>query len=134
MRETLTAAVFLTGDSELDELLEAARSKYLSPQLNVRHEALEKMWDAWERLKTIEPGKDKQASVSALLDRAAAEPNFRGALEKEARELTDIGNKFRIRHSETSQVRLELDEQVDYLFHRLFSLIRLLLRSTRRGT
>ena len=65
--------------------------------------------------------------------KAAAEPNFYKRLEDEAHELTSIGNNFTIRHSETYQVPLELSEHVDYLFHRLFALIRLLLRTTGRG-
>ena len=135
LREALASAVFQTDDTDLDSLLEAARTKYLNPSLTVRQESLEKLWDAWERLKTIElPGKGKKAlSVTALLDKAATEPTFRETLEDEARELTDIGNKFRIRHSETDKVPLELSEHVDYLFHRLFALIRLLLRTAGRG-
>ncbi len=133
LRDALKSAVFQTGDAELDLLLESARTKYLDPDPKVRRDSLEKLWDAWERLKTIEPGKDKKASVEALLNKAAAELNFRERLEKEARELTEIGNKFRIRHSETDRAPLELSEHVDYLFHRLFALIRLLLRTTGRG-
>lgn len=132
LRERLVPAVFRTGDDELDSLLETARSKYLDPDVNVRRESLEKLWDAWERLKTIEPGKDKKASAKALLHRAAAEPTFRDSLEREACELTRIGNTFQIRHSETTQVALELSEHVDYVFHRLFALIWLLLRTTGR--
>jgi hypothetical protein len=75
-----------------------SRQKFLNRSLNVRRESLEKLWDAWERLKTVEPGKDKKASAKALLDKAAVEPNFRNKLEQEARELTDIGNTFMIRH------------------------------------
>ena len=131
--EAFLNAQFNTGDNELNGLLEAARTKYLDPDLAVQREALEKLWDAWERLKTIEPGRDKKASVTALLRRASAEANFRHALDREARELTDIGNQFRIRHSETSQVPLENGEHVDYLFERMFAMIRLLLRMTSRG-
>ncbi len=133
LREALASAMFRTGDGELDSMLETARVKYLDPAPEVRRESLEKLWDAWERLKTVEPGKDKRESSKALLDRAAGEPTFREALEREAEELTRIGNKFRIRHSETYQVPLKLSEQVDYLFHRMFALIRLLLRTTGRG-
>jgi hypothetical protein len=134
LREGLTSAVFHTGDGELDSLLEAARTKFLDPDLTIRKESLEKLWDAWERLKTIEePGKDKKTSTKTLLDRTANEPNFREVLEREAKELTDIGNNFRIRHSEVTKVPLQNSEQVDYLFHRMFSLIRLILRATGRG-
>jgi hypothetical protein len=133
IRAPLVTSVFNTGDPELNSLLSAARVKYLDPDPNVRRESLEKLWDAWERLKTIEPGRDKAASTAALLNRASSEPTFRATLENEARELTSIGNKFRIRHGETTQVPLELNEHVDYLFHRLFSLIRLLLKTTGRS-
>ncbi len=122
--QALKSAEFNTGDTELDSLLESARAKYLDPDYMVRRDSLEKLWDAWKRLKTIEPGQDKKNSVAALLDRAAPEPAFRDALDKEARELTRIGNVFRIRHSETTQVPLEFNEHIDYLFHRLFALIR----------
>jgi len=135
LREALASAVFQTGDTYLDSLLEAARTKYLNPDSTVRKESLEKLWAAWERLKTIEqPGKDmKASSITALLKKAATEPNFYKTLDTEARELTRIGNDFTIRHSETHKVPLELSEHVDYLFHRLFALIRLLLRTTGRG-
>jgi hypothetical protein len=67
----------------------------------VRRESLEKLWDAWERLKTLEPGKDKKASTTALLDKVSSEPMFRAYLEHEATRLTEIGNTFMIRHTES---------------------------------
>jgi len=127
--EEVRRAAFQTGDSTLDTLLEAARAKFLSPDSATRREALEKLWDAWERLKTLEPGADKKASAAVLLDKAADERNFRDVLEQEARTLTEIGNSFRIRHSETSQVEIRTEDQVDYLFHRLLALILLLIRA-----
>jgi len=127
----LKSAKVVTGDTELDALLEAAKKKYLDPDLRVRKEALEKLWDAWERLKTIEPGDDKKESVASLLNKCATEVHFRTTLEKEATELTRIGNTFRIRHSETTQVPLESSDHVDYLFHRLFALIYMILGSVK---
>lgn len=132
LHEALAATVFKTGDGALDQLLEAARQKFLNHALDVRRESLEKLWDAWERLKTLEPGKDKKASTGALLKKAAAEP-FRARLDQEARELTDIGNSFMIRHMETDKVPIVDSAHVDYLFHRMFSIIRLLLKKSRRG-
>lgn len=127
--EELRRAAFDTGDATLDGLLEAARARFLSPDPATRREALEKLWDAWERLKTLEPGTNKKASATALLDRAAIEPNFRDTLGQEATSLTTIGNRFRIRHSETTQVEIQSEDQVDYLFHRLLALILLLVRA-----
>lgn len=128
LREALAVGTFSTGDNTLDSMLEGARKKFLDPNPAVRREALEKLWDAWERLKTIRPGADKKASVTALLNQACSEPRFRTDLEDEGISLTKIGNTFQIRHSETSQVPLTRDAHVDYLFHRMFALIWMLLK------
>lgn len=133
LHETLAETVFHTGDAVLNELLEVSRQKFLNRSLAVRLEALEKLWDGWERLKTVEDGSDKKQRVKTLLDKAAAEPNLRERLEKEAIELTDIGNKFMIRHTETDKVPIVDSAHVDYLFHRMFSIILLLLKSSGRG-
>lgn len=133
LQEALAETVFKTGDAELDRLLETAREKFLNKSLDVRKEGLEKLWDAWERMKTVEPGKDKKAQATALLDKATSEPNLRARLEKEAMELTEIGNNFMIRHTETTKTPITDSAHVDYLFHRMFSIIRLLLKSSRRG-
>jgi hypothetical protein len=92
LRTTLSASSFKTGDTVLDGLLETARAKFLSDDAALRREALEKLWDAWERLKTLEPGRDKKDSTRALLDKVTSESNFRRTLEREANELTSIGN------------------------------------------
>jgi hypothetical protein len=131
LHESLATPAFKTGDAILDELLEAARSKFLNRSFDTRRESLEKIWDAWERLKTLEPG-DKKRSVKALLDKTATEQNFRARLENEARELTEIGNSFMIRHTETDKTPIKISGHVDYLFLRIFALIRLVLHMTGR--
>lgn len=127
LREELESVIFASGDSDLDRLLNAARLKFQDPAPDVRKEAVEKLWDAWERLKTVFPG-DKRASTKALLDSAVAEPILREHIEREARELTDIGNAFMIRHTETSKVPINDNRHVEYLFHRMFALILMILR------
>ena len=133
LHEALTSVVFMSGDKDLDALLENARHKFLSHDVQVRRESVEKLWDAWERLKSIENPDNKQDSTTKLLDRASVEPKFRQVLEVEARALSDIGNGFMIRHTEVNKGPIEAGEHVDYLFHRLFAMIRLLLRSTNTG-
>jgi len=114
-------------------MLETARRKFLDPNESARREALEKLWDAWERIKTI-GGVDKKSGIATLLDQAAEtnDTKFRKMLEEEAKKLTDIGNTFQIRHSETNQELLCSSDHIDYLFHRLFSLIYLILRAAQR--
>jgi hypothetical protein len=134
LNEALVAASFTTGDAPLDGMLGDARRKFLSPDEGVRREALEKLWDAFERIKTLEHGAGKAAQAKLLLDKAAGaeSPKFREMLEREASALTGIGNSFHIRHSETNQEPLSSSQHVDYLFHRLFAFIALLLRATNR--
>jgi hypothetical protein len=127
------AAVFHTGDETLDGFLEQARAKYLNHEQAVRYEGLERLWDAFERLKTVETGADKRAQAEALLTEAAPKPEIRERLRTEMSELTSIGNKFLIRHTETDKVPIESDEDLDYFFGRMFMLIRRLLRGTGRG-
>ena len=134
LRDELREAEFNTGDEETDRLLEAARERILLPGEDDRRDALEKLWDAFERIKTIEPGPDKRVQANRLLDRTATAPRFRGFLGDEAMALTEIGNRLRIRHSETTQEAVQTLEQIDYLFHRMFSFVRLVLRATRRGS
>ena len=131
LREGLISTQFHTADEELNRILEKARYKFLSPDTAIRNEALEALWDAWERLKTLGTGSDKKAQIKSLLDQAAGGPSskFRDSLELEAKELTNIGNNFQIRHSEKNQERLTKSEHVDYLFHRTFSLIQMIIRT-----
>ena len=135
LREELASVQFRTGDNELNRMLETARGKFLNHDEVTRREALESLWDAWERLKTLGKGSDKKSQVTALLDDTAgsSSPKFRKALEQEAKELTSIGNSLQIRHSETNQERLARSEHVDYLFHRLFALIHVILRTNDRS-
>ena len=114
-------------------MLRIARQRILLPRDGERRDALEKLWDAFERIKTTEYGKNKKAQAERLLDRTANSPRFREFLGQEAKTLTEIGNSLRIRHSETTQERVQTLEQIDYLFHRMFSFLRLVLRATGRG-
>lgn len=125
--EVVCRAVFRTSDDKLDELLYEARAKFLSPHLRIRKEALERAWDAWERLKTVKDA-DKKQGTRALLDDCSSEPNMREILETEARLLTDFGNRFHIRHSETNQTSITDEDHVDYVFQRIFAMLLLVLR------
>jgi hypothetical protein len=122
-----------SGDALLDTLIADACANFKDPAPKARQEATEKLWDAWERLKSLEISEDKRLSVGRLLDYASSEPIFRALLEGEAKSLTDIGNKFHIRHFETNRVALSQPEQFDYLFHRLYALIHLLLFNRQRS-
>jgi hypothetical protein len=122
-----------SGDHTLDTLLKEASTKFRDPAPQSRADAVQKLWDAWERLKSLDVEGNKRMSVAKLLDTAAPERTFRALLETEARALTEAGNTFHIRHFEADKVALDDPEHGDYLFHRLFALMHLLLYSRRRS-
>ena len=126
--EDLKRAIFRTGDRTLDNMLDECRAKFSDRNPLVRREALERLWDGWERLKSLADPGDKKRSIKIILDATAAEPSLRARLEGEATELNSIGNSHLIRHSEVNQVPVIDVDQVDYLFHRLFAMIQLILR------
>lgn len=126
--EILFQMPFSSGDSTLDSLLQEAKDKFHDPNIAERKISIEKIWDAWERVKSLENPNNKRDSTRRILDYSATEPNYRQILEEEARCLTDIGNNFRIRHSEVSKIEIERESQIDYFFYRMYSLIALLLR------
>ena len=133
-----------TGDETLDGYLTDAMSLIRSRAANDREQALRKLVDAFERLKTVDyqEGKtiaekpNKKELVARLLDQVAppaAHPVWRGHLDQESRNLTEIANTMQIRHSETYQEPLQ-PEGADYLFTRYSAFVFHILRQTGRLT
>jgi hypothetical protein len=132
LAQALSASRPSSGDAETDRLIDAARKLVISVKPDDRQDALEKLWDAFERLKTLGPGSNKKEQADRLLDRLARPGSqLRTKLGEEAHALTAIGNALRIRHSEKTQETLETDAQRDYLFHRMFAFINLALTALR---
>lgn len=118
-------------EPRLEELIQNAINRFRSPRLDERRIALEKLWDAFERLKTIEIPEEKRKKQSAdiLLSKASfGQTPFQAILENECKALTDIGNKYQIRHFEKYTEQILSENHLDYLFYRMYSLISLLLR------
>ena len=123
----LRAAEYDTGDSVLDALLDEARSRFVDRRPGSRRDAVEKLWDAFERAKTVRGEGNKPTTADRLLDAAASTGEFRALLAEEAGALSRLGNTFRIRHSEVGVIELD-DAELDYVFVRLYGLLWLLLR------
>jgi hypothetical protein len=110
-----------TRDERFDKLLETATRKYADPDPAVRRDGVEKLWDAFERSKTLlEPNKKK--GLAAMIRAAATSPREAEMLEAEMKALTDAGNDFAIRHHETRTVTPD-DATVDHLFARMYAFL-----------
>jgi hypothetical protein len=110
-------------DAEFDRLLATAARKHLDPDPAVRAEGPEKLWDAFERVKTI-LDHDKRKGANELLEAASdgTTPTETEMLRSEMKTLTEIGNEFRIRHHETRASALTTASS-DQLFVRMYALL-----------
>ena len=118
---------YKSGDIELDEMLKVACQKISSYSFSERYHALEKLWDAWERLKNLYDI-DKKQSTNIIISKFNENAVFSELIEKEMRQITEIGNTYRIRHSEPRQATLSSHDQIDYLFHRCLATINIILK------
>lgn len=71
--DVLSTSYFRTGDQLLDVMLDESRRKFSDPDPLIRREALERLFDSWERIKTLADN-DKARSVQLILDRASPDP------------------------------------------------------------
>ncbi|MBA2938216.1 hypothetical protein HZF08_07845 [Paenibacillus sp. CGMCC 1.16610] len=111
-------------DDRLNELVNLAIENIRKPKEIDRQIALEKIWDAFERIKTFYDPNNKKASAQTLvLNISAGTADFDDLLDIEFKNLTDIGNKYQIRHFETNKIQIGSMKQVDYLFYRMIALI-----------
>ncbi len=106
----------------LKDLLILSENYYNSGNKQI---AVEKLWDAFERLKTYySPDLNKAASANKIIDDMSGfDPNYQALYKAEFKALTDIGNSFRIRHHETTKIDIADNRQYDYFYRRCLALI-----------
>ncbi|MDV8148941.1 hypothetical protein [Arthrobacter sp. B10-11] len=130
VQQIIQQMVPASGDATLDGLLQLAKGLYISRKDDDRVLALDKLWDAFERLKTIDVSGNKKQSSNVLLDNITS-AEFREVARAEMVALTALGNQFMIRHHETDKHPVPEVAQ-DYLFARMGSLIVFLLKVSNR--
>ncbi len=132
--ERIEEASVLTGKTKdnidnikedgLKELLIIAIQKHKSPYPDDQKDAVEKIWDALERLKTYYTDKNKRDSATKIVnDMAGGHASYIELFNAEFKALTDIGNNYRIRHHETNKIDITDIRHYDYFFNRCLSLI-----------
>lgn len=113
----------------LKDLINIAIKKHMQPDPQSHKDAVEKIWDVFERLKTYYTSLGKRHSAEKIIENVACGQNeFRELLTTEFRTLTVIGNDFRIRHHETNKTDIIDIRHYDYLFNRCLSLVVLALQ------
>ena len=125
-------AISSIKEKGLKELLSEADDYYRAGNKQI---AVEKLWDAFERLKTYySPALDKAASTDKIIDdMSASEPNYQALYKAEFKVLREIGNNFRIRHHETTKIDITDNRQYDYFYKRCLALISVAILYLERG-
>jgi len=114
-----------TIDEELDKLIQEAKERF--QKTSDKEVALVMLWGAFERIKTFY-GTNKRLSSDELINKISTDfdKNF---IEKEFKELTNIGNSYRIRHHEQGKIKIKNIKHIDYLFLRMLALLNLCLEN-----
>lgn len=112
------------NEQGLKNLLDEAVTLFKQPNPAMRNDAVEKIWDALERLKTYYMGLDKKTSVTKIVkDMSNGQPAFEQIFDTEFAALTKIGNNFRIRHHETNKIDIQDIWHYEYFFNRCLAFI-----------
>lgn len=113
----------------LKSLLQDTIKLHRSPKPEQNYTAVEKIWDALERLKTYNTNVNKKRSLEIILNNVAhGDKVFIDLFDDEFQALTKIGNNFRIRHHETNKINITDNRYFDYFFNRCMSLIALVIQ------
>lgn len=121
-RELIYIETYKSNDIETNNLLIKAKQAFLEDDIQT---ALEKIWDAFERVKTL-CDIDKRTSVQKICKALSYDLSF-DVYNDEYALLTKLGNNYQIRHFETYKKEIKGNETKKYLFFRVLSLINLTL-------
>ena len=111
-----------TTDITLNDLIDSSKDFFVQGDYQT---AIEKLWDALERCKTLLDN-DKKKSVKMIIEKLSGEMEY-SFFDNELKTLTDIGNKYQIRHFEKDKKPIEDFMTKEYLYFRLLSLIDFIL-------
>jgi hypothetical protein len=126
LTDEVVAIIKSVTELETQKLLMEAVQRFKSRDPSERKIAVEKIWDALERIKSHSASrkKDKPASIAKVVTAMSnGEIEFEKMFDAEFMALTTIGNNFRIRHHETYITDITDDRHYDYFFNRCLSLV-----------
>jgi hypothetical protein len=107
-----------TTDETLNDLVDKSKEFFAKGDMQI---AIEKLWDAFERMKTLlDP--NKKTSITKLI-KILSNVLETTLWEYEFRSLTEVGNNYQIRHHETNKKPINSDMEREYLFFRMLSLM-----------
>lgn len=128
MQTTTEVKAVETKEPDLRELIEIAESYFWKEDTVSKQIALEKIWDALEKLKTYYQT-DKKESVQMVIDKISQkDEETKDIFNKEFDYLTKFGNTHQIRHFETGKTAIKDARMKEYWYMRCLALINLAIK------
>lgn len=129
LEELISKSIINTNDDKLNQLVQQSIENISKPKKEDRVYAIEKLWDAFERMKTFYSSK-KRDSADKLVDEVSKKTkSFNEVIREEFRTLSSIGNEYQIRHFETDKIEICDLYHFDYLYYRMMAVISLCCRN-----
>ncbi len=115
------------NEAGLEELIRTAEVSYNKGEYSY---AVEKIWDAFERIKTYYPTLDKKKSAEKIInDISYGNEHIKKMFDNEFKVLTDTGNSYRIRHHEINKIDISKELHYKYFYKRCLSLISVIVEN-----
>lgn len=117
----------IINEAGLEELIRTAEDLYNKGEYSY---AVEKIWDAFERIKTYYPTLDKKKSAEKIInDISYGNEHIKKMFDNEFKVLTDTGNSYRIRHHEINKIDISKELHYKYFYKRCLALISVIVEN-----
>ena len=115
------------NEAGLEELISIAEDLYNKGNYSY---AVEKIWDAFERIKTYYSTLDKKKSAEKIInDISYGNEHIKKMFDNEFKVLTDTGNSYRIRHHEINKIDIIKELHYKYFYKRCLALISVIVEN-----
>ena len=115
------------NEAGLEELIRTAENLYNKGEYSY---AVEKIWDAFERIKTYYPTLDKKKSAEKIInDISYGNEHIKKMFDNEFKVLTDTENSYRIRHHEINKIDISKELHYKYFYKRCLALISVIVEN-----
>ena len=115
------------NEAGIEELIRIAEDLYNKGEYSY---AVEKIWDAFERIKTYYSTLDKKKSAEKIInDISYGNEHIKKMFDNEFKLLTDTGNSYRIRHHEINKIDIIKEFHYKYFYKRCLALISVIVES-----
>lgn len=117
----------IINEAGLEELIRTAEDLYNKDEYSY---AVEKIWDAFERIKTYYSTLDKKKSAEKIInDISYGNEHIKKMFDNEFKVLTDTGNSYRIRHHEINKIDISKELHYKYFYKRCLALISVIVEN-----